>query len=176
MTRCGVPCASASVFTDAVAAHEYARSLEPPFVVKADGLAAGKGAIIAETHQAADRALEDMLVRRVFGDAGDRVVIEEFLSGREVSLLAFTDGIHVAPMVPSCDYKRAGDADQGPNTEGWAATAPRGSSTRPWWMRRCRPSSSPYVRAMSDAGHPFRGVLYAGLMVSSDNTVRRARV
>jgi len=97
MRKCGVPCAASRVFTEFETAQGYAATLEPPFVVKADGLAAGKGALIVTTQREATDALYDILVRRVFGEAGDRVVIEEFLQGKEVSLLAFSDGEHVAP-------------------------------------------------------------------------------
>jgi len=169
MRKCGVPCAASRVFSDVDAARGYAATLEPPFVVKADGLAAGKGALIVTTQQEAADALNDILVRRVFGDAGDRVVIEEFLEGKEVSLLAFTDGEHVAPMVPSCDYKRAYDGDLGPNTGGMGCYSPPGFFDAAMVRRATDTVIKPVVRAMADEGRMYRGVIYAGLMVSDDS-------
>lgn len=168
MDKCGIPCAASRVFTSFEAARSYAEKLVPPFVVKADGLAAGKGAVIVDSMSEACAALDDMLVKRVFGDAGDRVVIEEFLTGREVSLLAFCDGYHVAPMVPSCDYKRAADGDQGPNTGGMGCYSPPGFFTTEQVVRATNTVLEPVVRAMADAGSPYKGVLYAGLMVDGD--------
>ena len=168
MRKCGVPCAASRVFSDVDAARGYAATLEPPFVVKADGLAAGKGALIVTTQQEAADALNDILVRRVFGDAGDRVVIEEFLEGKEVSLLAFTDGEHVAPMVPSCDYKRAYDGDRGPNTGGMGCYSPPGFFDAAMVQKATETVIKPVVRAMAAEGCVYRGVLYAGLMVSGD--------
>jgi len=169
MSKCGVRCADSRVFTDAKPARDYAATLEPPFVIKADGLAAGKGAIIVSSQREATDALDDILVRRVFGDAGDRVVIEEFLTGKEVSLLAFSDGEHVAPMVPSCDYKRAHDDDQGQNTGGMGCYSPPGFFDAAMVRRATDTVIKPVVRAMADEGRMYRGVIYAGLMVSDDS-------
>ena len=168
MKKCGVPCAASRVFTDVDAARGYADTLEPPFVVKADGLAAGKGALIVSTHREASDALNDILVRRVFGDAGDRVVIEEFLVGKEVSLLAFSDGEHVAPMVPSCDYKRAYDEDLGPNTGGMGCYSPPGFFDAAMVQMATDTVIKPVIRAMAAEGCVYRGVIYAGLMVAGD--------
>lgn len=169
MRKCGVPCAASLVFSDIEAALEHVSSLQPPIVVKADGLAAGKGAVIAGTRQEAFDALNDILVRRVFGAAGDKVVVEEFLSGREVSLLAFTDGVHVAPMVPSCDYKRALDGDQGLNTGGMGCYSPPGFFDETLAARATEVAIRPVIRALADEGIPYRGVIYAGLMVDGEN-------
>jgi phosphoribosylamine--glycine ligase len=165
MDRCGVPCAASRAFTRLEDARDFAATLRPPFVVKADGLAAGKGAIVVETHEEAVQALTDMMQRRLFGAAGDRVVIEEFLSGKEVSLLAFTDGVHVAPMVPSCDYKRALDGDEGPNTGGMGCYTPPGFFDAAMMKLATEIAVTPVVRAMAEEGRLYRGVIYAGLMV-----------
>ncbi len=169
MADCGVPCAASRVFEDVAAARAYLETLEPPYVVKADGLAAGKGAIIAATLGEAFSALDDMLVKRVFGESGDRVVIEQYLSGKEVSLLAFTDGVHVAPMVPSCDYKRAYDGDQGPNTGGMGCYSPPGFFDADLVRQATDTVILPVVRAMAALGCTYKGVLYAGLMVDGDS-------
>ena len=169
MEKCGVPCARSRTFTALDSARDYVAQLQLPLVVKADGLAAGKGAFIAATHREADEALTEILVERAFGEAGDRVVIEEFLPGREVSLLAFVDGERVAPMVPSCDYKRAHDGDHGPNTGGMGCYSPPGFFGAEMAERAVDLAIKPVVRAMAEAGHPYRGVLYAGLMVQDTN-------
>jgi phosphoribosylamine--glycine ligase len=169
MADCGVPCAASRVFEDVAAARAYLETLEPPYVVKADGLAAGKGAIIAGTLGEAFSAVDDMLVKRVFGESGDRVVIEQYLSGKEVSLLAFTDGVHVAPMVPSCDYKRAYDGDQGPNTGGMGCYSPPGFFDADLVRQATDTVILPVVRAMAALGCTYKGVLYAGLMVDGDS-------
>ncbi len=168
MRSCGVPAANSRVFTSFPEAREYVDGLVPPVVVKADGLAAGKGAIVAQTTGEAQAALEDMLVRRVFGEAGDRVVVEEYLEGREVSLLAFTDGTNVAPMVPACDYKRVGDDDAGPNTGGMGCYSPPAFFGEDMVRRTVDEVIRPVVRAMASSGCEYRGVLYAGLMVDGD--------
>ncbi|MBN1153025.1 MAG: phosphoribosylamine--glycine ligase, partial [Dehalococcoidia bacterium] len=168
MERCGVLCASSRVFTEVGSAREYAESLKAPFVIKADGVAAGKGAVIVSNMSEAGEVLEGMMVRRVFGDAGKSVVIEEFLSGREVSLLAFSDGVRVASMVPSCDYKRAGDGDSGLNTGGMGCYSPPGFFSRQMVERATEAVLEPVVRTMAADGTPYKGVLYAGLMVDGD--------
>lgn len=168
MHKCGVPAAASRVFTSYSDARDYVADLPYPIVVKADGLAAGKGAIIADSETEAERALRDILVHRIFGDAGNKVVIEEYLQGREVSLLAFTDGRRVAPMVPSCDYKRAYDQDQGPNTGGMGCYSPPGFFDEAMVQRAAELAIMPVVSAMRDEGLEYRGVLYAGLMVHGD--------
>ena len=144
-------------------------SWTPPYVVKADGLAAGKGVTVAESREEAVAALRAALVERAFGDAGERVLVEEFLEGQEVSALALTDGDTVIPLAPAQDHKRVSDGDAGPNTGGMGAYSPvpfvddadlaRGSPTR---------SSSPRCAGSRDQGIRYRGVLYAGLMLTDD--------
>ncbi len=168
MDKCGVPAAASRVFTTSAAALDYLAGRQLPLVVKADGLAAGKGAIIVTSVKEAEKALKDILERRVFGEAGDRVVIEDFLEGWEVSLLAFTDGTRVAPMVPSCDYKRALDNDEGPNTGGMGCYSPPAFFDDNMAGRATSLAIMPVVHAMADAGWEYRGVIYAGLMVDED--------
>lgn len=169
MDRCGIPAAKSRAFTELAEAQQYVRAMDTPIVVKADGLAAGKGSIIATTHDEADSALREIMEQRVFGDAGDTVVIEEFLKGREVSLLAFTDGKHVVPMVPSCDYKRALDNDEGLNTGGMGCYSPPGFFPQYLMEEATRVAIVPIVEAMAQDGWDYRGVVYAGLMVDRDS-------
>ena len=166
MSKCNIPSAGSRTFSSFVEARDYVAQLCFPIVVKADGLAAGKGAIIAESFSEAETALLNMMEHRVFGDAGDRVVIEEFLEGREVSLLAFTDGKTVAPMVPACDYKRAFDNDEGPNTGGMGCYSPPGFFDSALARQATATVLLPVVRTMADEGWDYRGVIYAGLMVN----------
>ena len=166
MSKCNIPAADSRVFSSFVEARDYLAQLRFPIVVKADGLAAGKGAIVAESFNEAETALKDMMERRIFGEAGDRVVIEEFLEGQEVSLLAFTDGRNVAPMVPVCDYKRAFDNDEGPNTGGMGCYSPPGFFDSSLVQQATDTVLLPVVRAMADEGWDYKGVIYAGLMVS----------
>ena len=169
MSKCGIPAAVSRSFTVLLEAQQYVSTLTPPIVVKADGLAAGKGSIIASTPGEADSALRDIMERHVFGEAGDTVVIEEYLTGREVSLLAFTDGQHVVPMVPSCDYKRALDNDEGLNTGGMGCYSPPGFFPPHLAEEATRIAIVPIVEAMSRAGWDYRGVVYAGLMVEGES-------
>ncbi len=166
MSKCNIAAADSRAFSSFVEAREYVAQLHFPIVVKADGLAAGKGAIVVESFAEAETALIDMMQRRIFGEAGDRVVIEEFLEGKEVSLLAFTDGTNVAPMVPVCDYKRAFDNDQGLNTGGMGCYSPPGFFDSALVQQATDTVLLPVVRAMTDEGWDYRGVIYAGLMVS----------
>ena len=168
MQKYGIPTAKYRVFTDADSAKAYLKTAPLPAVVKADGLALGKGVIIAQTHEEAEAAIADMMENKVFGDSGSRVVIEEFLEGPEVSVLAFTDGKTVKPMVSSMDHKRALDGDQGLNTGGMGTVAPNPFYT-PEVARRCMEEIFlPTVRAMEKEGCPFKGCLYFGLMVTKD--------
>ena len=132
MSAAGVPTGSARIFTDIESAMIHLATSQPPFVVKADGLAAGKGVMMAPTRRDAERALDSLFVERTVGTAGDTVLIEEWLEGTESSVFAFVDGEFVSAMTAACDYKRALDGDRGQNTGGMAATAPRvlGSGTR----------------------------------------------
>jgi phosphoribosylamine--glycine ligase len=165
MSKCNIAAAGSRTFRSFIEAREYVAQLRFPIVVKADGLAAGKGAIVAESFAEAETALRDMMERRVFGEAGDLVVIEEFLEGKEVSLLAFTDGSSVVPMVPACDYKRVFDNDEGPNTGGMGCYSPPGFFDSALVRQATDAVLLPIVRAMADEGWDYRGVIYAGLMV-----------
>ena len=171
MSKCNIPAAGSRTFSSFVEARKYVAQLRFPIVVKADGLAAGKGAIVAESFDEAETALRDMMERRIFGEAGDLVVIEEFLEGKEVSLLAFTDGINVAPLVPACDYKRVFDNDEGPNTGGMGCYSPPGFFDSAMARQATDAVLLPIVRGMADEGWDYRGVIYAGLMVS-DRDIR----
>ena len=168
MAKYGIPTAACRVFSDAAAAKEYVRTAPLPTVIKADGLALGKGVIIAQTRDEALNAVADMMENHVFGESGSRVVIEEFLEGPEVSVLAFTDGKTVKPMVSSMDHKRALDGDQGLNTGGMGAVAPNPYYTKEVADRCMDEIFLPTIRAMEKEGCPFKGCLYFGLMVTKD--------
>jgi phosphoribosylamine--glycine ligase len=165
MTRHGVPTAAARAFTSAPEARDHLRALSPPYVVKADGLAAGKGVVIADTLEAAEAAVNDMLEGNAFGDAGSRVVIEEHLRGEEVSFLAFTDGETIIPMVGAQDHKRIFDGDNGPNTGGMGAYSPAPVLTSSLADRVMDTVMRPVVDGLKAEGTPYVGVLYAGLMI-----------
>jgi len=167
MCKYGIPCARGAVFSSYSEAKGYLESQPAPIVVKADGLAAGKGVVVSPTREGALEALSDVMERKTLGSAGDRVVIEECLEGREVSLLAFTDGEAVVPMVPACDYKRVFDADQGPNTGCMGSFSPPSFFDRSSIEDVQCTILEPVVRAMAREGSPYTGVLYAGLMVTS---------
>jgi len=166
--RHGIPHARGASFTSRDDARTYLMQFDRVPVVKASGLAAGKGAIVCETQDEALRAIDRMMSEGVFGEAGRTVVIEERLSGREISVFAFTDGRTVVPMVPACDYKRAFDGDEGPNTGGM------GSYSQPAWYDAALAETirtailQPAVRGMEAEGRPYRGVLYGGLMITDD--------
>ena len=168
MLDSGVPTSAARAFTSFREASEYVEGLAMPVVVKADGLAAGKGVVVADIRDEAVDALHASLEARVFGAAGEVVLIEECLVGREVSVFAFVDGAHVSSMVAACDYKRAGDGDEGPNTGGM------GSFTPPslWdddMERRVRTEIMERVAtALAERGTPYSGALYAGIMVTEE--------
>ena len=161
----GVPCAKGESFTDVVAARAFVRSFKAPPVIKADGLAAGKGVTVAQTHEEALEALDDAMVRDVFGEAGKRVVVEERLVGREASVFALTDGVNILQAVPACDYKRIGDGDTGPNTGGMGSYSPPEFLSEAIMAKITDRVFRPVIRAMAGAGTPYRGVLYAGLMI-----------
>lgn len=168
MRKYGVPCAHAEVFDDRAAAVAYVEEQGAPIVVKADGLAAGKGVVVAQTVGQARRFIDACLVERAFGAAGLRVVIEEFLPGQEASFLALTDGTRAVPLLPAQDHKRALDNDLGPNTGGMGAYCPAPLVTPRLAERVMRSVVEPTVRGMAAEGRPFRGMLYAGLMVEGD--------
>lgn len=168
MKKYGIPTASYEIFTELDKALAYLETAPMPTVIKADGLALGKGVIIAQTRQEAREAAIDMMANAKFGKSGATVVIEEFLEGPEVSVLAFTDGKTVKPMVSSMDHKRAGDNDTGLNTGGMGTIAPNPYYT-PEIAQRCMEEIFlPTVRAMEKEGRPFTGCLYFGLMLTKN--------
>ena len=168
MKKYGIPTAAFHTFGEAAEALDYVRTAPLPLVVKADGLALGKGVIIAQTREEAEQAVREVMCDKKFGAAGNRVVIEEFLTGREVSVLAFTDGRTVRPMVASQDHKRAFDHDEGLNTGGMGTFAPSRFYT-PALAERCmKEVFQPTVAAMNAEGRPFKGVLYFGLMIDGE--------
>ena len=166
MHKYGIPCAQSRSFSSFDEARAYLQRQQPPIVVKADGLAAGKGSIVAQSQEEALEALSEIMEKRIFGAAGDQVLIEECLEGNEVSLLAFTDGKTVIPMVPACDYKRAFDGDQGPNTGGMGSYSPPKFFDEVMTNRVKDTILEPTVEAMAKEGKPFKGVLYAGLIMT----------
>ena len=168
MQRYGIPTARAEVFERAAEAREYVMSQQLPIVVKADGLAAGKGVVVASSLEEALAAVDSMMEKKVFGAAGAKLMVEECMVGREVSLLAFTDGQTVVPMVPACDYKRVGDADVGANTGGMGAYSPPSFFPPALQERVVKAVLEPAVRGMAAEGCPYTGVLYAGLMLTAD--------
>lgn len=165
MVRHRVPTASARSFDALAPALDYVRQQPVPLVVKADGLAQGKGVVVARTRDEAVEAATDMLERQVFGEAGRRVLIEEFLEGEELTLMALTDGKAVVPMVAAQDHKRVGEGDTGPNTGGMGAYAPAPAATSGVRMQITREVLRPVVDALLRIGCPFHGVLYAGIML-----------
>jgi phosphoribosylamine--glycine ligase len=165
MEKYGIPRPKGAIFSSYSEAREYLRKQHPPVVIKADGLAAGKGVIIASSLPEADKALGDIMEAKIFSSAGDRIVIDEYLSGREVSLIAFTDGKTVSPMVAACDYKKIGDGDQGPNTGGMGSYSPAGFFSARMTKKVTKDILLPAVKAMAREGMPYKGVLYAGLMI-----------
>ncbi|MBB4708272.1 phosphoribosylamine--glycine ligase [Xanthomonas arboricola] len=167
LARHGIPTAYYAVHTEVDAALAYVREKGAPIVVKADGLAAGKGVIVAMTLSEAEDAVRDMLSGNAFGDAGARVVIEEFLDGEEASFISMVDGIHALPMATSQDHKRVGDGDTGPNTGGMGAYSPAPVVTPEVHARVMREVVEPTVQGMIADGVPFTGFLYAGLMIDA---------
>lgn len=173
MERAGVPTARAVRFTEHTEARQWTQRHTAdggayPLVVKADGLAAGKGVIIARDERETLRALDELMLERILGAAGASVLIEEFLEGVELSLFALTDGVHVAPLAPACDYKRAYDDDEGPNTGGMGAYSPPKFATPELLATIERRILRPTVAALAAEGASFKGLLYAGLMITRD--------
>ena len=168
MKKYGIPTARYEVFTAAEPARAYIRQEGAPIVVKADGLAAGKGVIVAMTEQEALDAVDAIMEDHSFGDAGARVVIEEFMEGEEASLLAFTDGRTIRPMISAQDHKRAYDGDRGPNTGGMGTYAPAPVMTPEMTERAVEEILKPTIAAMAMEGRVYRGCLYLGLMVTAD--------
>ena len=168
MKKYGIPTARYEVFTAAEPARAYIRQEGAPIVVKADGLAAGKGVIVAMTEQEALDAVDAIMEDHSFGDAGARVVIEEFMEGEEASLLTFTDGTTIRPMISAQDHKRAYDGDRGPNTGGMGTYAPAPVMTPEMTERAVEEILKPTIAAMAKEGRVYRGCLYLGLMVTAD--------
>ena len=172
MARHGIPTSDYQTFDEPAAAHAYIDKRGAPIVVKADGLAAGKGVVVAETVEQAHAAVDMMLVENGMGTAGARVVIEDFLDGEEASFIAMVDGKHVLPLASSQDHKRLLDDDQGPNTGGMGAYSPAPIVTPAIHARVMREVIQPVVKGMQQDGTPYVGFLYAGLMIGSDGTPR----
>ncbi len=170
LQRHQIPTAQYATFTDVVAAKNYVQQQGAPIVIKADGLAAGKGVIVAQTQEQAFSAIEDMLSANRFGEAGSRVVIEEFLQGEEASFIVMVDGEHVLPFATSQDHKARDNGDKGPNTGGMGAYSPAPVVTADIHQRIMKEVIIPTVQGMKAEGNPYLGFLYAGLMIDADGT------
>jgi phosphoribosylamine--glycine ligase len=168
MHRHGIPTAKYQTFTDVAQAHAYIDAEGAPIVIKADGLAAGKGVVVAMTLEEAHQAADDMLSGNRFGDAGARIVIEEFLAGEEASFIVMCDGKSVLPLATSQDHKRLKDNDQGPNTGGMGAYSPAPIVTPAVHARVMREIINPTIQGMAKDGIPYTGFLYAGLMIDAN--------
>ncbi|MEK6600890.1 MAG: phosphoribosylamine--glycine ligase [Candidatus Binatota bacterium] len=160
--------ASFDIFSDATSAKRYLAEMKPPYVVKADGLAAGKGVIICSTQREAEAAIDDILVRKLFGQAGEKLVIEEFLQGEEASFMALTDGEHILPLASSQDHKRVFDGDRGPNTGGMGAYSPAPVVSTVVHRRILDEILKPLLAGLKKKGVHYSGVIYVGLMITSD--------
>jgi phosphoribosylamine--glycine ligase len=165
MQRHGIPTAAYQTFSDVAQAHAYIDANGAPIVIKADGLAAGKGVVVAMTLEEAHQAVDHMLADNRFGDAGARIVIEEFLAGEEASFIVMCDGKNILPLATSQDHKRLKDADEGPNTGGMGAYSPAPIVTPAMHARVMREIIDPTINGMAKDGIPFTGFLYAGLMI-----------
>lgn len=168
MQKYNIPCAQSTSFSDYNKAKDYVKQQKPPLVVKADGLAAGKGVIVADSTPQALDALSQIMEAKAFGAAGDKVVIEQRLSGKEMSAFAFTDGKTVIPMVSACDYKPVFDGDRGPNTGGMGSYSPPHFMTPALAKTVKENIMEPAVKAMHDEGRAYKGVLYGGLMITNN--------
>ncbi|AVQ98124.1 phosphoribosylamine--glycine ligase [Oceanobacillus iheyensis] len=168
MNKYAVPTAAYATFTSADDAKQYIEKQGAPIVIKADGLAAGKGVIVAETKEQALAAVDEILVEKAFADAGTKIVVEEFLSGKEFSLMAFVHEHNVYPMVPARDHKRAFDNDEGPNTGGMGAFSPVPDVTEDHLLFAMDEILQKTADGMMEEGRPFTGILYAGLMMTED--------
>ncbi|MDD5006241.1 MAG: phosphoribosylamine--glycine ligase [Candidatus Omnitrophica bacterium] len=168
MMKAGVPTAQCEIFEDAQQAKDYIKAKGAPLVVKADGLAQGKGVIVAKTEQEAIDAVASIMENKIFGDAGNQVIIEECLTGEEASILAFCDGINFIPLASSQDHKRIFDNDQGPNTGGMGAYSPAPVISPKLMKEILNKIIKPVVDEMSKIGCPYKGLLYAGIMITKD--------
>ena len=164
----GIPSAKNAAFSDYKKAAEYLKTQKPPIVIKADGLAEGKGVIIAESVEDAQKAIEGMMQSKAFGASGERVVIQEYLTGREMSFFVFTDGKNVAPTVPACDYKRIYDGDKGPNTGGMGSYTPPPFFNDVMGNIIMKTIMQPTILALADEGRLYKGTLYGGLMITNN--------
>ena len=172
MQRYAIPTAAHETFSDAAAAKVYVQSQGAPIVIKADGLAAGKGVVVAQTEDEAANAIDDMLSGNGFGEAGHRVVVEEFLPGEEASFICLCDGTNAIPFASSQDHKARDDGDRGPNTGGMGAYSPAPVVTQQIHDRAMEEVILPTLKGMQAEGSPYRGFLYAGLMVSPDGEIK----
>lgn len=172
MIRHNIPTAAYATFTDAKAAHDYVNAQGAPIVIKADGLAAGKGVVVAMSLDEAHSAIDSMLSDNKLGSAGARVVIEEFLTGEEASFIVMVDGKNILPLATSQDHKRLLDSDQGPNTGGMGAYSPAPVVTPTIHAKAMREIIKPTVEGMAADGIPYTGFLYAGLMISPNGDVK----
>ena len=163
-----IPTAAFATFSDAALARKYLAGRRPPYVIKADGLAAGKGVLISATRDEAEAAVDDILVRRAFGAAGEQVVIEEFLDGEEASFMVLTDGENILPLASAQDHKRVFDGDRGPNTGGMGAYSPAPVVTAEVHRRIMEEILRPLLQGLRKRGIRYRGVLYVGLMIAAD--------
>ncbi len=168
MHKHDIPSAASQTFSDYEQAIEYAKSLPFPAVIKADGLSQGKGVIIAQDLAEATRALEQIMLAKTFGDAGNTVIIEEMLSGREISVFSFSDSQHVSPITTACDYKRVFDGNLGPNTGGMGSYSPADFYTPELGKLIHSTIMQPVIHHLHDEGRPYKGVLYGGIMMTSE--------
>ncbi len=172
LTRHEIPTAKYACFSNIYDAKAYVTQQSTPIVIKADGLAAGKGVVVAMTEQEATQAIESMLVGNIYGEAGHRVIIEEFLQGEEASFIVMTDGKHVLPLATSQDHKARDDGDQGPNTGGMGAYSPAPVITHEIYTQIMNEVILPTVKGMSEDGHPYMGFLYCGLMIDAQGQAK----
>lgn len=166
MRKYGIPTAASEMFTDAGAAIAYLKTCDYPIVIKADGLAAGKGAVIVNGFEEAEKTVDEIMVQKIFGASGERVLVEEFLTGPEVSVLSFTDGNIIVPMVSSMDHKRAKDNDEGLNTGGMGTVAPNPYYTEDIQKECMEKIFLPTVKALNEEGRTFKGCIFFGLMLT----------
>jgi phosphoribosylamine--glycine ligase len=171
MQRHGIPTATAQVFTDATLAKAYLETVSFPIVIKADGLAAGKGVVIAPTLAAAQSTVDAMLSAHHFGTAGDQIIIEEFVRGEEVSFIVLCDGNHAVPLATSQDHKARDDGDKGPNTGGMGAYSPAPIVSPSLHQKIMDQVITPTLKGIAQEGHIFKGFLYAGLMITPDEKI-----
>ena len=168
LLRNGIPCARSQSFNTYEEAASYVKTQRAPIVIKADGLAMGKGVTVAQTIEEALNALRTAMQDKAFGEAGEKIVIEECLVGREMSFFAFTDGTSVIPMVPACDYKRVFDGNDGPNTGGMGSYSPPEFYTNDLGAQVMQTIMEPTIKALKEDGCPYHGVLYGGLILTPD--------